>query len=402
MTVVTPAGNPGSAETRSSGVRAAQSWARRSVTGGRRRRNDNAPDHSTGDSRATEPADATKPAAGRAAGPEYAPAPRHAAALTGRTIIDADVPTASGDDAAGHTVSYGRLGPAEVEHTRASRRARAAASARSVGPRGWLTLVASVALILTVTAAAGAFRGGARSELADSHESTGWSNPDVGTLPPDVNTGAPETGIPSTDAGVPGDGSPPPTSDQPKTAPAPPVPTPPAGPATYSAVSGESCAQESDHGYFRKGFAADWRLSGNGGWANDGCHGAAVAVPMSGDAGKDDNDNVVVWWFVTGAVKQGTCGISTYVPDTGDPSDAAGKPAHYKVFATSDASGPAITEFNLDQTRNRGRFVGGPKVKLTGSGRLSVRLVTRGVDFGTGRDGAHLGVSALRVSCSAA
>jgi hypothetical protein len=289
-----------------------------------------------------------------------------------------------------------------VAHSRASRRARATASARNIGPRGWLTLVASVALILTVTAAAGAFRGGPRSELADAHESTGWSNPDVGTLPPDLNTTAPATDLPSTDIGVPGGDSPPPTGDQPKTAPAPPVPAPPAGPATFTAVSGETCAQEADHGYFRKGFAADWRLSNRGGWTNDGCHGGTVAVPMSGDARRDDNDNVIVWWFVTGAVKQGTCGISTYVPDTGNPTDAAGQPAHYRVFGTSDASGPAITEYNVDQTRNRGRFVSGPKVKLTGSGRLSVRLVTRGVDFGSGRDGAHLGVSALRVTCSAA
>jgi len=35
---------------------------------------------------------------------------------------------------------------------------------------------------------------------------------------------------------------------------------------------------------------------------------------------------------------------------------------------------------------------------MTG-GRLSVRMVTRGIDFGSGRSGAHLGVSALRLDC---
>jgi len=104
---------------------------------------------------------------------------------------------------------------------------------------------------------------------------------------------------------------------------------------------------------------------------------------------------------VTGAVKSGSCAVSTYVPDTGRSSDSAGKPAHYVVYPSSDASGAPIGQFDVDQTRNRGRFVDGGRFTLSGSGRLSVRMVTRGVDFGSGRDDAHLGVSALRLTCTA-
>lgn len=287
-----------------------------------------------------------------------------------------------------------RLTGPRATHSRAARPTR-------VGSREWLAITAAAALVLTMFAAAGAFRGsGPRSELADATQSTDFSNPDAGTLPPDVGTVPPVVG----DVGVPGDGSPPPTApaSSDPAATAAPAPVPPPAPKTYTAVTGEGCEQKADHGFFRKGFAKDWRLPGKGGWTNDGCRGNVVSVPMSGDARKDDADNVIVWWFVTGAVRRGTCAISPYVPDTGNPSDSAGQPAHYKVYGTSDATGPAIAEFNVDQTRNRGRFVDGDKVTLPGSGRLSVRMVTRGVDFGSGRDGAHLGVSALRVTCAAA
>jgi hypothetical protein len=253
-------------------------------------------------------------------------------------------------------------------------------------------------LVVLVLAAAGMLRQAApKSDLADATPKSDWSSPDAGTLPPEPGALPFDLASPSPGAGLPGDGSPPPTAPAATAAPAP----LPATPRTYSAVSGESCEQKADHGFFRKGFASDWRTSSNGGWTSDGCRGGVVSVPMSGDAHRDDNDNVVVWWFVTGPVKSGSCAVSTYVPDTGRSSDSAGKPAHYVVYASSDATGPAIGQFDVNQTRNRGRFVNGGRFTLAGSGRLSVRMVTRGVDFGQGRDGAHLGVSALRLTCTA-
>jgi hypothetical protein len=163
-------------------------------------------------------------------------------------------------------------------------------------------------------------------------------------------------------------------------------------------VAGEGCTQTADHGYFRSGFASDWRTRGSGGLTTDGCHGAVVAVPMSGDARRDDNDNVIVWWFRTAPVTTGSCALSVYVPDTGNASDSAGEPAHYLVFRTDNASGATAGQFDVDQTRNRGRWVDAGRFPT--GGKLSVRMVTRGVDFGAGREGAHLGVSALRATCT--
>jgi hypothetical protein len=212
-----------------------------------------------------------------------------------------------------------------------------------------------------------------------------------GAVPPDAGTVPPP-------AGLPGDGSAPPTgsaTSRPAT-----VPGGPPAPANYTAVAGEGCGQTSGYGYFRKGFSSDWRTRNSGGLTTDGCHGAVVAVPMSGDPRKDDNSNVVVWWFATAPVAAGACAVSVFVPDTGVDSDSAGQPAHYLVFGSSNASGPTIGQFDVDQTRNRGRWVSAGRYRT--GGHLSVRMVTRGVDFGPGRNGAHLGVSALRAVCTAA
>jgi hypothetical protein len=262
----------------------------------------------------------------------------------------------------------------------------------------WLIIVASAVLLVVASIAVADLARGSRhareTRLGNPVNPTNlWpvysAPPDYGTLPPD--------------AGVPGDGSAPPTaSAAPATSsPAPPVAAPgvPPAPKSDTAVAGEGCTQTADHGYFRSGFASDWRTRSGGGLTTDGCHGAVVAVPMSGDARRDDNDNVIVWWFRTAPVAAGSCALSVYVPDTGNDSDSAGKPAHYLVFRTDNASGTTAGEFDVDQTRNRGRWVDAGRFPT--GGRLSVRMVTRGIDFGPGREGAHLGVSALRASCTA-
>jgi hypothetical protein len=69
-----------------------------------------------------------------------------------------------------------------------------------------------------------------------------------------------------------------------------------------------------------------------------------IAVPMSGDAHTDDPDGVIVWWFAVPGLS--SCTISVHVPRTGN-----------------------------------------------------VRMATRGIDWGPGREGAHLGVSAVPVTC---
>src|SRR5205814_6974710 len=118
-------------------------------------------------------------------------------------------------------------------------------------------------------------------------------------------------------------------------------------------------------------------------------------VPMSGSATRDDNDNVVVWWFRTGPVTRGQCAVSVYVPNTGKAKDAGGKPAHYIVYPSTDASGTPAAEFDVDQAGNRGRWVAAGTFPVTDA-QLSVRMVTRGIDWGSGREGDHLGASALK------
>jgi hypothetical protein len=164
----------------------------------------------------------------------------------------------------------------------------------------------------------------------------------------------------------------------------------------FSALSGESCPQAAGSGYWYHGWFKDWYAVSRGGWNSDGCTGRMIAVPMSGDTNRDDPDNIVVWWFKVPS--QATCGISVYVPGTGNVKDAAGAPATYFVYATTAGSGSSIGQFGVDQVHNQGRWVDTGQYPAA-TGQLSVRMVTRGIDWGADRAGAHLGVSAVRVTC---
>jgi hypothetical protein len=178
----------------------------------------------------------------------------------------------------------------------------------------------------------------------------------------------------------------------PKATPPPKVPPPP----RFSAIAGEGCPPTANSGYWNRGWFRDWYAVGRGGWNGDGCTGRMIAVPMSGDANRDDPDNVVVWWFTVPS--QATCGVSVYVPGTGNVLDAAGAPATYFVYGTTAGRGSSIGQFGVDQVHNQGRWVDTGQYPVS-TGQLSVRMVTRGVDWGPGRSGAHLGVSAVRVTC---
>jgi hypothetical protein len=191
-----------------------------------------------------------------------------------------------------------------------------------------------------------------------------------------------------------------PSPGTPSGTPTPRAPRPaPSYPPPYrlAAVAGESCPQTAVSGYYRRGWYSDWYARSYGGWTGDGCAGRVVSVPMSGSRYTDDRDNVVVWWFrlppgVTG------CAVAVFVPDTGHVLDAAGAPATYLVYATTYTSGTPFAEITVDQVHNQGRWVDAGTVHPPGD-QLAVRLATRGIDFGPGRAGAHLGVSALRARC---
>jgi hypothetical protein len=180
--------------------------------------------------------------------------------------------------------------------------------------------------------------------------------------------------------------------------PAPPASAPPTTPgrAAVVAVAGESCPQTRTSGYYRQGWWKDWYTRAGGGWTGDGCAGQVVSVPMSGSLSEDDPDNVIVWWFRVPAGR--SCAIEVFVPGTGYVLDAAGAPATYFVYAATQPSGAPIGQFTADQVHNQGRWVAAGAYRPAGD-ELAVRMVTRGVDWGPGRTGAHLGVSALRVTC---
>lgn len=245
-------------------------------------------------------------------------------------------------------------------------------------------LAAAIVLTLGIGAITAIAVGGARS-------------PDTASAPPpDPPLTASYPPIPSTPPSLPPTVEP--SSAPPATSAAPARSASASAPAKVvplAAVSGPGCPQTNGHGFFMSGFASDWHFS-DGGFTGDGCPARTVAVPMSGSATKDDNDNVVVWWFQ--GAPDSSCTVSVFAPSPTKALDSAGKPAHYLVFGTVDASGPRVGEFDVDQTANRGKWVTAGKFPMTG-GRLSVRLVTRGIDFGSGRSGAHLGASALKLDC---
>ncbi|MBN1170698.1 MAG: hypothetical protein JXA67_00865 [Micromonosporaceae bacterium] len=177
---------------------------------------------------------------------------------------------------------------------------------------------------------------------------------------------------------------------------------------TFGAVAGEGCPLTETSGYQRVVTSTGWRTRSSGGWAGDGCSGQMIAVPMSGDPTRDNNDDLILWWFQPGAFATGTCAVSVYIPDTGDPRDSAGAPAHYQAYASTSSSGTPIGEFDIDQTAHRGEWVLAATLPLSG-GRLAVRMVTRGQGQGAGEEQGtagssgeqRLGASALRVACQA-
>jgi hypothetical protein len=329
------------------------------------------------------------------------------------------------EDEAGAPLELARpylLPVAPATPTAPAARHRAVVALRS-RRRPLVALLATAGLLLAVAAVAAPNGTPETTASLPSARPLSTATPDYGTPPSAAALPTPsEAGSPATAPSAPADPTtaPRPTTGQPVHSPAraatttspatqPAAPTtttaaaqspaaaPP--PLTYTAVTGESCPSAATRGYYRSGWHTDWH-SGGGGWGGDGCGGRSVSMPMSGSDSVDDPDNVIVWWFQTGPVTRGACAISVYVPGTGRALDSAGKPAHYMVYGSTSPSGSTIATFKVDQTANQGRWVTGATVTVTG-GQLSVRLGSRGIDWGAGRDGAHLGVSALKVSCKA-
>lgn len=133
----------------------------------------------------------------------------------------------------------------------------------------------------------------------------------------------------------------------------------------------------------------------SGGWSGDGCGGRFSTVPMSGDASKDDPKAYTVWEFSTGRVQSGSCTLSVYVPNSGDPKDVAGSPAHYRVASGNGDLGGFI----VDQESNRGRWVSAGGFSLS-NGMFAVKMLNRGIDWSSrGPTYEHLAAGQVKVSC---
>jgi len=167
--------------------------------------------------------------------------------------------------------------------------------------------------------------------------------------------------------------------------------------AAYRAVGGEDCTHTSTQGYYRIGTysdgAAGWYRK-NGGWASNGCRGTFMAMPMSGNRTFDDPAAYAVWWFKTGAVHTGTCGVSVYVPNSGTARDVAGHPATYQVVRGEFDMG-VVRSFTVDQVAHRGQWVGVGSYPVS-TGEFALRVVNRGED----PHGEHIAVSQVQLSCS--
>jgi hypothetical protein len=221
----------------------------------------------------------------------------------------------------------------------------------------------------------------------------------VWPLPSESSLAGAATDVPSS----PGDSAsvagtpplPPPLPQQQPAKNAPPRKSAPAAPAPppFSALAGFRCPDTASSGYTQHVGSSGWYLVTGGGWTGNGCVGHMIAMPMSGDPNRDDLDNVVLWWFRM--PPRPRCTVEVYVPGTQNVRDAAGDPATYFVYGTTDGSGSPIGQFRIDQVHNQGRWVGAGMFPA-GSGQLSVRLMSRG---GSDIPGARLGGSAARVSC---
>jgi translation initiation factor IF-2 len=163
---------------------------------------------------------------------------------------------------------------------------------------------------------------------------------------------------------------------------------PPPPPATFVTLGGEDCQHTSYRGYYVEGSGTTKKP---GGYRGDGCKGTFRVVPMSGSTSRDNR--YVVWWFKTGAVFQGRCGIAVYVPKGSRSADVAGRPTHYQVIRSAE-NHTVTGRFSIDQTAARGRWVSVGSFGMSG-GKIAIKMLNRGRGSGDTRHGA----AQVKISC---
>jgi len=170
-----------------------------------------------------------------------------------------------------------------------------------------------------------------------------------------------------------------------------PAPAPTPTPATYTAVSGWDCSQNSDHGFELDGRTSGWDTIGQGGWSQDGCDGTFETMPMTGSADTDDPTQYAEWWFApTSAVT--TCTVYVYEPAARGSQYAT--PAQYWVLAGQNGS--PLAGFVLDQTAQPGTWTTVGTYPINPGG-IAIQLVDRGVPATAA---SRIAITQVRVQCA--
>jgi hypothetical protein len=162
-------------------------------------------------------------------------------------------------------------------------------------------------------------------------------------------------------------------------------------PATFSAISGEDCLRSARASYSVVGVDDQW-FKGLGGYDREGCMGTFRAIPKSGDASRDDQQEFAVWSFKP-TFATGSCKTSVFIPDN---RSADGTPASYKIIKSA-TNQTATASFQVDQKSNRGRFVTVGTFKFR-NGSFAVKLGNRG----SITTGTHVAAAQIKVTCTAA
>jgi translation initiation factor IF-2 len=175
---------------------------------------------------------------------------------------------------------------------------------------------------------------------------------------------------------------------------------------TLDAVAGPGCGNVATSftkvGYYTGTAmkADDWTTAKTGGYRGSGCTGAFVSLPLSGHPDAYDSGRYALWTFHLGAglEKGASCMMWQYIPDVNKLSVVGGNPAHYFVYQGAYATGftgKVIGDFELDQVKDRGKWVQAGGFSVTGP-VASVRLV----DVGSS-PGARAVAAQMRLECSA-
>ena len=162
--------------------------------------------------------------------------------------------------------------------------------------------------------------------------------------------------------------------------------------AGFSAVAGWDCPATATSGFEATGRQPSWRTVATGGWAEDGCHGTFVVIPVSASTGSEFDGPSAVWWFAPRAVTQ--CAISVYVPNENPLSYRAARSVQFSVLA--GRGGQRFAQFVVDQGAKPGSWaeVG---TYPTAAGGIAVLMASKGQPSAAD---AMLAIAQVKITCS--